>query len=354
MKLIVALILIAGVARTAQGACQKAIMFAVAESGGLAYRLPNVSIKWFEKTEKKFFGVCFSQLGTHANSGDKHYLVVISTSRTAFDGLLPVFSTNTSRDTTPVSGSGTVTDNYGSTWNYTYDGSVTKTTRTTTQTNMPYTDTTTGLYANAYNETGTLIGAAEKSATFRQGGDAANTLGYNLASRLLSVNIGERLLENVVKQISTLPSAKDEAGIRVASAKKEEMANQGGPPVSDGILGIMEDQRRYLSLHPDDVKAKDSWSSFADIYCQANPDGSYVDLEGGSKSCGGMAKWAFNQMEQFRHEIAEFGGKDDAWAKMGIEVAKSGWSNVRKIYCDKVPDGVYIDLDAKGQSCRSK
>jgi len=48
-----------------------------------------------------------------------------------------------STNTTPVSGSGTVTDSYGGMWNYTYDGTVTTTTTTTTTTheNLPYTDT---------------------------------------------------------------------------------------------------------------------------------------------------------------------------------------------------------------------
>jgi hypothetical protein len=192
-------------ATMAQGNCPKAITFAVAENGTLVYRTPKVSAKWFEKAQNKFSNVCFAQVGNSSTPGNTNYLIVLSTSRAMFNGLRPVFSKNTSTSTTPVSGSGIVTDNTGSIWNYSYQGTDTTTTTTTTQTNVPYTDTTFGLYASAYDESGALIGTAQRAATFRQGGEAANTLGYNIGSRLLSIHIREHLLEDIVKQVSVLP-----------------------------------------------------------------------------------------------------------------------------------------------------
>jgi hypothetical protein len=187
--------------------CQRAIIFAVATKSGLVYRLPDVSSKWFEKTQKKYTNTCFSQYGVHSGSaaGEKNYLVVLSTSKAAFNGLLPVYRTNTSSSTSPITGSGTITDNFGATWNYTYQGTMTTTTTTTTQTDVPYTDTTVGLYANAYSEKGALVGEAERATTRRQGGDAGNTLGYNLGAALGSMHIKEHLLESIVKQVSSLP-----------------------------------------------------------------------------------------------------------------------------------------------------
>ena len=91
-------------------------------------------------------------------------------------------STNTNTSTTPVSGNGTVTDNYGGMWNYTYDGTVTTTTTTTTTTHddLPYTDTSNTLYLRSYDQNGRVISERWRTITTRQGGDGANTLGYNL------------------------------------------------------------------------------------------------------------------------------------------------------------------------------
>lgn len=179
--------------------CQKAITFAYAGNGGLIYRLPDVSHKWLDKFQRKYRNVCFLQYG--ARSGQRNYLVVLSSSASAYSGLQPVFRTSTA--TTPVSGNGALTDNSGSTWNFTYQG--TETTTTTTQTNVPYTDTTSGFYADAYAEDGTLVGSGERSASSRQGGDPSNAAGYNLMSALLSIHLKEHLLESIVKKVSALP-----------------------------------------------------------------------------------------------------------------------------------------------------
>jgi hypothetical protein len=191
----------AGVAANVLGTrtCQKAITFAYAGNGALVYRLPDVSHKWLDQFQRKYHNVCFLQYGAH--SGQQNYLVVLSSSASAYKGLQPVFRTSTT--TTPVSGNGTLTDNSGSTWNFTYQG--TETTTTTTQTNVLYTDTTSELYANAYTEDGTLVGSSERSASSRQGGDPSNAAGYNLMSALLSIHLKEHLLESVVKKVNALP-----------------------------------------------------------------------------------------------------------------------------------------------------
>ncbi len=98
-----------------------------------------------------------------------------------------------------------ITDSGGSTWNYTYQGSFSSTTTTTEQTNVPYTDTTVGLYATAYNERGTPVASARRAESFRQGGDGANTLGYNLGARLAAIHIKEHLLNDVVGRVDSVP-----------------------------------------------------------------------------------------------------------------------------------------------------
>jgi hypothetical protein len=86
-------------------------------------------------------------------------------------------------------------------WNYTYEGTETTTTTTTTPENLPYTDTTSTLYANVYMQNGALISQRWRSITTREGGEGANTLGYNLGAALAAIHIKERLLKDAVEDV---------------------------------------------------------------------------------------------------------------------------------------------------------
>jgi hypothetical protein len=179
--------------------CAKSIAFAVAEGGPVVSREPKFTRKWIEKNERKYPGICFSQT---PGSQSSNYVVVFSTSQSAFNGIYPTTRTSTATNTTPVNGSGTITSNYGTTWNYTYSGSVTTTTTTTSQVNLPYTDTTRAIYAYAYDDRGDLVSRRYRTITTRQGGDGANTLGYNLGAALGSIHLRERLLKDAVEDIA--------------------------------------------------------------------------------------------------------------------------------------------------------
>ena len=133
------------------------------------------------KIKRNTLGLCFSQT---PNPQATNYVLVFSTSRSSFNGIFPTVVTSTSTNSSPVSGSGTITSNSGSMWNYTYEGTETTTTTTSTQENLPYTDTTSTLYVNAYSQNGALISQRWRSITTRQGGEGANTLGYNLGAAL--------------------------------------------------------------------------------------------------------------------------------------------------------------------------
>ena len=116
-------------------------------------------------------------------------------------GFDAVLRTNTSTSTSPVSGNGTVTDNYGSTWNYSYNGEITTTTTTTAQENVPYTIESNTVYATAYDEHGQVISQHWHVYSTKQGGDTANSIGYNLGSALASINARGRLVNAVVKDV---------------------------------------------------------------------------------------------------------------------------------------------------------
>jgi hypothetical protein len=93
--------------------CEKFITFAMAENGSLVPKPPNVSDKWWKKMQNKYRNVCFEGMGS-PTSTSVHYLVVLSESDSAFNGLYPVFRTETDTSITPISGSGTITDYTGS------------------------------------------------------------------------------------------------------------------------------------------------------------------------------------------------------------------------------------------------
>jgi hypothetical protein len=186
-----------------QSGCDKNISFAVAGGGQIVSRVPAFAEKWISRNQKKYAGLCFSQV---PDPQAANYLLVFSTSQSAFNGIYPTVrtNTNTSTSTTPVSGSGIVTDNYGGMWNYTYDGTATTTTTTTTTTheNLPYTDTSNTLYLNSYDQHGGMISQRWRTITTRQGGDGANTLGYNLGAALGAIHMKEHLLKSVVEDVT--------------------------------------------------------------------------------------------------------------------------------------------------------
>jgi hypothetical protein len=186
--------------------CDKNISFAVAEGGQIVSRVPSFADKWISKNQKKYRRLCFSQT---PNPQSSNYVLIFSTSQSAFNGIYPTVRTNTSTSTStsPVSGSGTVTDNYGGMWNYTYDGTMTTTTTTTTTTheNLPYTDTSNTLYVHSYDQNGRLIAERWRTVTTRQGGEAANTAGYNLGAALGAIHFKEHLLKSAVEDVLKVP-----------------------------------------------------------------------------------------------------------------------------------------------------
>lgn len=182
--------------------CERNISFALAEGGQIRSAVPVFADKWVAKNQKHYDGLCFSQI---PNRSASNYLLVFATSQSVFNGIFPTVRTNTTTSTTPVSGSGTVTDNYGGMWNYTYNGTATTTTTTTTYQDLPYADTTNTLYLYSYDQQGRLVSRRWRTITTRQGGDPSNTAGYNLGASLFAIHFKERLLKDAVHDISREP-----------------------------------------------------------------------------------------------------------------------------------------------------
>lgn len=177
----------------------KTISFAVANhNGGVESYVPNWVQTWVKKNAKKYPDILFTQ---EKGVGNNSYLIVFSDSAQALSGFEPVTHTSTSTSTTPVSGSGTVTDYYGDRWNYTYDGTVTTTTTTRTTENEAYTIESRTLYATAFNSSGSTVSQHWHVYSTKSGGDAYNSLGYNLGNALAAINARGRLLSAATKDI---------------------------------------------------------------------------------------------------------------------------------------------------------
>jgi hypothetical protein len=174
--------------------------------GLLHYNVPDGTSKgwlnnWVRKNAQKYPDVCFLP---NPLRGRTNFLVVLSNSESSFQGFQAVTSTGTT--TTPVSGSGSVTDNYGGSWNYIYNGEVTTT--TTTRENVPYEIDTNVLYANAYTDDGTLVSHRSHVYSTQRGGDSAQQFGYNLGNALSAINARGRLITSVLKDIAGPPQKK--------------------------------------------------------------------------------------------------------------------------------------------------
>ena len=350
--LIVPLLLMAVDAQVPQKNCTKAITFAVAGNGSLAYRLPNVSHKWFDKAEKKFPNVCFTQDSTHASTNAEQYLVVLSTQSSAFNGLFPSYHTTTNTTTNPVSGNGTATGSQGSSWAYTYQGTVTSTTTTTQETNLPYTDTTLRLFANAYDKNGNQIGSAYRSESSRQGGDAANTLGYNLGARLGAIHLKEHLLDEIVDRVSTVPSATPPTNA-IVKAQSSSTSSGEQSPGNDGELWIhagngIHNIETFAASRSIPLPRIDDVASRGTVKC-------IIDSQ--SSDC--IDNWpvgqkAFAWMLELGAAIREAKGSGDSLLETVSQDLTPLWTNIKNVYCRESPGAAYTNLDNSLALCPSK
>lgn len=177
-------------------ACSKVVSFGVLVRTPQGIRLlkgePSWLKNWVRKNATKYPDICFSQSPMQRRA---NYLVVLSDSPHYFHGFEPVVRTNTT--TTPVSGDGTVIDNYGDIWNYTIDGTVTTT--TTTHENVPYEINSNTLYADAYDDHGALVSQSYHVYSTKSGGDDAGV--YNMGNAFRGINARGRLINRIVKDI---------------------------------------------------------------------------------------------------------------------------------------------------------
>ena len=99
--------------------CSKNVSFSVAEGGQPVPAIPKFALKWLgSKAPREHYGtLCFSQIPSAARP---NYVVVFSTTESAFQGLTP--SAHTYTTDTPGHASTAALNSSGGTWAYAYTG----------------------------------------------------------------------------------------------------------------------------------------------------------------------------------------------------------------------------------------
>jgi hypothetical protein len=134
--------------------CTKNVSLGSLDKEKLFLAIPEWAASWYEKNQRKFPGMCFSDAPM---PGAQNYLIVFYTSAPAVSGTEPLKNISASADMSPVSGVGTFTTSYGSTWHYTYDRTATPTVTTVLTEKVPHNLQPNVLYATAYSEQGIPI-----------------------------------------------------------------------------------------------------------------------------------------------------------------------------------------------------
>lgn len=183
------------------------VTFVTVENGQVLHVLPNWAASWVRKNMDKYPDVRFQMSGPA--SGEGNYVVAFSFSSNALNGFEPVTHTNTSYSTSNISGDGTVTDDYGNSWDYTMNGQADTTTTTTTTTNEAYTRTYNTIYLTAYSEKGDMVAQRWHVFTAQQGGDPYNSAGYNLGSALGAIHARAGLMQAILKDVGLTKQKKE-------------------------------------------------------------------------------------------------------------------------------------------------
>jgi hypothetical protein len=134
--------------------CAKIVSLGSMEKERLVLATPDWAMKWLEKNQKRFPGVCFADSPL---AGVPNFLIVFFTAAPPASQADLAAKTADSVSTSPGSSGGTFTTSFGSTWHYTYDNAATTTVTTAWTESVPHNQQDQTLYATAYTEQGIPI-----------------------------------------------------------------------------------------------------------------------------------------------------------------------------------------------------
>jgi hypothetical protein len=137
-----------------QPGCARIVSLGTMERDRLVLTIPDWAMKWLEKNQKRFPGVCFADSPL---AGVPNYLIVFFTTAPPASQVAVAAKALVSPSRSTGSSGGTFTTSFGSTWHYTYDNAVTTTVTTAWTEKIPQRQPVQTLYATAYTEQGIPI-----------------------------------------------------------------------------------------------------------------------------------------------------------------------------------------------------
>jgi hypothetical protein len=169
------------------GECHKYVSVAIATQQGIEQAAPAFVMKWWSKNARKYPYVCMGTDGSTNQPGN--YLLLVSASQENINGVTSTVRTYTN------------TSKYTFTNSLGYSSSGTITTSTPVRESAEFTDSNSTIFMAVYDSHRSLIGKESHLYSVRSGGDASETLGYNLASALTAINARGRMLKNLMKGV---------------------------------------------------------------------------------------------------------------------------------------------------------
>jgi len=179
--------------------CTKNVSLGSLDKERLFLAIPEWAANWYEKNQKRFPGMCFSD---SPMSGAQNYLVVFYTSAPAVSGIDPLIKISASADMSPVSGVGTFTTSYGSTWHYTFDRTATTTVTTVLTEKVPHNLNSNVLYATAYSEQGIPISQHWPTAITKNGKETSGKRGKKRDTSSPEIRMMSELLNEMAEDIA--------------------------------------------------------------------------------------------------------------------------------------------------------
>jgi hypothetical protein len=179
--------------------CTKNVSLGSLDKEKLFLAIPEWAANWYEKNQKKFPGMCFSNA---LMSRAQNYLIVFYTSAPAVSGSEPLKNISASADMSPLSGVGTFTTSYGSTWHYTYDRTATTTVTTVLTEKVPHNLQPNVLYATAYSEQGIPISQHWPTPITKKSKETSGKPGKKRDASLPAVHMMGELLNEMAEDIA--------------------------------------------------------------------------------------------------------------------------------------------------------
>src|SRR6267378_929771 len=179
--------------------CTRNVSLGSLDKEKLFLAIPEWAANWYEKNQKRFPGMCFSD---SPMPGAQNFLVVFYTSAPAVSGTEPLKNISASADMLPLSGVGTFTTSYGSTWHYTYDRTATPTVTSVLVEKVPQNLQPNVLYATAYSEQGIPISQHWPTAMTKKGREISGKPGKNQDASLPAIHMMGELLNEMAEDIA--------------------------------------------------------------------------------------------------------------------------------------------------------